>query len=95
MPPSFPSPGWTGRETYQTILNAHPIPPRARQRAMDPVKVLARVVWSDDGPQTIAGHVDVYCGRLVLVHTTDLRLRIRSVWLDADDVQRVPPADAI
>jgi hypothetical protein len=83
--------GWTGHEVYQTVLNDHEIPPRAAQNDMAAVRVRARVVWSDDGEETIDGHSDAYSGRLVLVHTRDRRLHVRSVWLDVDDVNRVNP----
>jgi len=89
VPPSFVSPGWSAGESYQTVLNELPIPPYAAQHEIPSVKVRARVVWSDDGEEMIDGTSDAYAGRAVLVHTHDLRLYVRSVWLDADDVERV------
>ncbi|PJI85534.1 hypothetical protein [Luteimicrobium subarcticum] len=87
LPPSQASYAWTD-QVQQTVLNAHPVPARRAQIDMPSVRVTARVIWSTDGEETIAGTSDAYCGRLILVHTRELRLDVRSIWLDVTDVER-------
>ena len=90
--PSFHDPApmsWdSGRAVWQDVLNALPIPPLRRQRHMTRVDVSARVVWERDGVEIVVGRAEWWCGRAVLVHWTDLRLRALGVWLDVADVER-------
>jgi hypothetical protein len=53
-----------------------------------PVPVVARIVWADDGEEFIETVAAGWTGRDVYVRLPDPRYRLTSVWLDAADVKR-------
>lgn len=79
-------PQWS--EGKQRVINGHPVPPRAAQRDLPDVPVLARLEWSRDGEE--ARQTVAFAGfrGLVLVLVSDARCEVREVWLDARYVHR-------
>ena len=81
-----------GRELWEQVLNAHPVPPaRAQRIAREPIPVTARIAWERSGEERIDTEaVGWTVGRdpLVLVRLQDRRLRILAVWVRARDVRR-------
>ena len=53
-----------------------------------PVPIVARIVWADDGEEHIETVAAGWSGQLVYVRLPDTRYRLTSVWLDASDVRR-------
>lgn len=84
------------RDRWQAVLNARPIPGRATQRDLpEPVPVRVVLRWERDGSEMLDTEAVAWAGRDVLVEVDDARVRIRWLWLDAADVQRLsPPARA-
>ncbi len=77
------------RDRWQAITNARPIPKRTHQRDLpQPVPVRVTLHWEHDGTELRDVEAVAWAGRDVLVEVDDPRLRIRWVWLDADDVVR-------
>jgi hypothetical protein len=53
-----------------------------------PVSIVARIVWADDGEEFIETVAAGWSGQLVYVRLPDTRYRRTSVWLAAADVRR-------
>jgi hypothetical protein len=53
-----------------------------------PVPIVARIVWADDGEEFIETFAAGWTGQNVYVRLPDRRYRLTSVWLDAADVKR-------
>jgi hypothetical protein len=53
-----------------------------------PVPVVARIMWADDGEEHLETEVLGWTGRNVYVRMGDRRYRFTAVWLDASDVKR-------
>jgi len=91
--------GWAswnhGAHLWQDIDNERPIPPRRAQRDLWPhVPVIARLVWTLDGPQLVATTADIWA-RVddvtdIHIELFDPRRRARWLWLSIDDVHRTP-----
>lgn len=77
-------------EGWQDILNAQPVPPRGRQHDVADIPVRARIHWAHDGVERVDTVAFATSGRLVLVLMPDARSHFRGVWLDRDDVERLP-----
>lgn len=80
-----------GRDRWQQLTNARPIPPRGLQDPSRPlVPVLVRCVWSVDGEAWCPGAAQDWVGRTVHVRVDDDRMgQVRWAWVDAEDVRRV------
>lgn len=90
----FVVPSW--HEGRQAVLNAHPVPPERLQRGWrsEPIPVRARIVWERDGVETLETFANAWTSTLVLINLPDARSRLRGVWLDPSDVQRLTPPGA-
>ena len=53
-----------------------------------PVTIVARIVWADDGEEHIDTVAAGWSGQNVYVRLPDPRYRLTSVWLNAADVKR-------
>jgi hypothetical protein len=53
-----------------------------------PVPIIARIVWEQDGEEHIDTEAAGWSGQNVYVRLPDPRYRLTSVWLDAADVKR-------
>jgi hypothetical protein len=53
-----------------------------------PVPIVARIVWEQDGEEHIETEAAGWSGQNVYVRLPDPRYRLTSVWLDAADVKR-------
>ena len=85
QPPHTPQqPGWSPGQAILNDTGAR-IPEHTFKQ---PVPIIARVVWADDGEE----HVDTvalgWTGRDVYVRMSDRRYRLTATWLDAADVRR-------
>ena len=54
----------------------------------DPVPIVARIEWENDGEEHIETVALGWTGRDVYVRMSDTRYQLRAVWLDAADVTR-------
>jgi hypothetical protein len=80
----YKQPGWS---PGQRILND--IGAREPEHTFhQPVPIVARIVWADDGEEQVETVALGWSGRGVYVRMTDTRYRLRAVWLDAADVIR-------
>jgi hypothetical protein len=53
-----------------------------------PVPIVARIVWEQDGEEQFETVALGWTGRNVYVRVTDPRYRLSATWLDAADVTR-------
>jgi hypothetical protein len=53
-----------------------------------PVPIVARIVWADDGEEYVETVAAGWTGQLVYARVPDRRYRLTSVWLNAADVKR-------
>jgi hypothetical protein len=79
------SAGHRGRRSLTT-----PEPREPEHNFNQPVPIVARVVWADDGEEYLNSDTVAlgWTGRHMYVRMTDTRFRLRAVWLDVADVTR-------
>jgi hypothetical protein len=53
-----------------------------------PVPIVARILWEQDGEEHLDTEALGWTGRDVYVRMSDTRYQLRAVWLDAADVTR-------
>ena len=83
-PPDPRQPGWS---PGQAILNSTGA--REPEHTFgQPVPIVARVVWEQDGEERIDTVALGWTGRDVYVRVSDRRCRLTATWLDAADVRR-------
>jgi hypothetical protein len=80
-----PPPPWEAER--QGILNALEAQ-MPEHTFRQPVPVVARIEWADDGEEQVETEAAGWSGHLVYVRVPDRRYRLTSVWLDAADVRR-------
>ena len=76
-------PSWW--EEKQPILNAAPVPDSGIE-VLPEVAVNARIVWADEGPQTIRTVAYALADWRILVLVSDPRSDTHGVWLSRDEV---------
>lgn len=76
-------------EGHVPITNGHAVPPRFTE-ARPPVAVHARIAW-ETGDEVIETEAVAWTSRLVLVRLSEPRHRLRGIWLDLGDVERLAP----
>lgn len=77
------------RDTWQAIVNAHPIPARrAQANAAIPIPVTARIIWERDGVEELKTVAWGWTTRLAQIEVIDPRWQTIGVWLSACDVRR-------
>lgn len=74
---------------HQPILNAHPVPERFTDARGRYPRVRARIVWRDDGEETIDTEAWAWTRELVLVAVPDKRSQFAGVWVPVGDVRRI------
>ena len=80
-----PTPGHQG----QAILNGTASPQMPEHTFHQPVPIVARIVWADDGEEHVETVALGWTGRRrVRADESTRDIQLRAVWLDASDVKR-------